>query len=88
MGIIATISDMSEQIVMSCQLQTNSASEINQSIAHISKLAEDSYDQMAELQTNMHELNALATNQAKVLDKFKLAQVTASAAASADTASA
>ncbi len=88
MGIIATISDMSEQIVMSCQLQTNSASEINQSIAHISKLAEDSYDQMAELQTNMHELNALATNQAKVLDKFKLAQVTASAAAPADTASA
>ena len=57
MGIIATISDMSEQIVMSCQQQTNSASEINQSIAHISKLAEDSYDQMAELQTNMHELN-------------------------------
>ena len=73
MGIIATISDMSEQIVMSCQQQTNSASEINQSIAHISKLAEDSYDQMAELQTNMHELNDLATNQAKVLGKFKLA---------------
>ena len=63
----------SEQIVMSCQQQTNSASEINQSIAHISKLAEDSYDQMAELQTNMHELNDLATNQAKVLGKFKLA---------------
>lgn len=73
MGIIATISDMSEQIVMSCQQQTNSASEINQSIAHISKLAEDSYDQMSELQTNMHELNDLATNQARVLGKFKLA---------------
>lgn len=77
MGIIATISDMSEQIVMSCQQQTNSASEINQSIAHISKLAEDSYDQMAELQTNMHELNDLATNQAKVLGKFKLAEAAA-----------
>lgn len=77
MGIIATISDMSEQIVMSCQQQTNSASEINQSIAHISKLAEDSYDQMAELQTNMHELNDLATNQAKVLGKFKLADAAA-----------
>ncbi len=80
MGIIATISDMSEQIVMSCQQQTNSASEINQSIAHISKLAEDSYDQMAELQTNMHELNDLATNQAKVLGKFKLAEATAAQA--------
>ena len=64
-------------IVMSCQQQTNSASEINQSIAHISKLAEDSYDQMAELQTNMHELNDLATNQAKVLGKFKLADAAA-----------
>lgn len=80
MGIIATISDMSEQIVMSCQQQTNSASEINQSIAHISKLAEDSYDQMAELQTNMHELNDLATNQAKVLGKFKLAEAAAAQA--------
>ncbi len=80
MGIIATISDMSEQIVMSCQQQTNSASEINQSIAHISKLAEDSYDQMAELQTNMHELNDLATNQAKVLGKFKLADAAAAQA--------
>lgn len=72
MGIIATISDMSEQIVQSCQQQFSSASEINSSIAHISKLAEDSYDQMAELQTNMHALNDLATNQATVLGKFKL----------------
>lgn len=72
MGIIATISDMSEQIVMSCQQQTSSASEINQSIAHISKLAEDSYEQMAELQTNMDALNNLATNQAEVIGKFQL----------------
>lgn len=72
MGIIATISDMSEQIVQSCQQQFSSASEINLSIANISKLAEDSYEQMAELQTNMHALNDLATNQATVLDKFKL----------------
>ena len=74
MGIIATISDMSEQIVQSCQEQTNSASEINQSIAHISKLAEDSYEQMGDLQTNMHTLNDLATNQAAVLNKFQLKQ--------------
>lgn len=74
MGIIATISDMSEQIVMSCQQQSSSASEINQSIAHISKLAEDSYDQMNELQTNMHALNALATNQAAALGKFRLSE--------------
>lgn len=72
MGIIATISDMSEQIVMSCQQQTSSASEINQSIAHISKLAEDSYEQMAELQTNMDELNNLATNQSQEISKFQL----------------
>lgn len=72
MGIIATISDMSEQIVQSCQQQFSSASEINSSIAHISKLAEDSYDQMTELQSNMYALNDLATNQATVLSKFKL----------------
>lgn len=72
MGIIATISDMSEQIVQSCQQQSNAASEINRSIAHISRLAEDSYDQMSELQTNMHALNELATNQAQVLGKFQL----------------
>lgn len=72
MGIIATISDMSEQIVQSCQQQFSSASEINLSIAHISKLAEDSYEQMTELQSNMHALNDLATNQATVLGKFKL----------------
>ena len=72
MGIIATISDMSEQIVMSCQQQTSSASEINQSIAHISKLAEDSYEQMTELQTNMDELNNLATNQSQEISKFQL----------------
>lgn len=72
MGIIATISDMSEQIVQSCQQQFSSASEINLSIAHISKLAEDSYEQMAGLQTNMQALDDLASNQATVLSKFKL----------------
>lgn len=72
MGIIATISDMSEQIVMSCQQQSSSAADINSSIAHISKLAEDSYEQMSELQTNMHQLNDLATNQANVIGKFTL----------------
>ena len=80
MGIIATISDMSEQIVMSCQQQSSSATEINSSIAHISKLAEDSYEQMSELQTNMDELNNLATNQAKVIGKFQLAKVETPAA--------
>lgn len=72
MGIIATISDMSEQIVMSCQQQTSSAAEINSSIAHISKLAEDSYEQMSELSHNMNQLGDLATNQAEVIGKFKL----------------
>lgn len=72
MGIIATISDMSEQIVASCQTQSSSAADINLSIAHISKLAEDSYEQMSELQTNMHQLNDLATNQANVIGKFTL----------------
>ena len=82
MGIIATISDMSEQIVQSCQQQTSAASEINQSIAHISRLAEDSYDQMSELQSNMHALNDLATNQAQVLGKFQLKAVNTAASSS------
>lgn len=87
MGIIATISDMSEQIVQSCQQQTSAASEINQSIAHISRLAEDSYDQMSELQSNMHTLNDLATNQAQVLGKFQLKAVnTAASSSDANTA--
>lgn len=88
MGIIATISDMSEQIVQSCQQQSSAASEINQSIAHISRLAEDSYDQMSELQSNMHALNDLATNQAQVLGKFQLKHTAPAAAAASATAAA
>lgn len=72
MGIIATISDMSEQIVESCQQQANSASEINLSIANILKLTEDSYDNMTNIHSSMSELDSLAYKQSVLLDKFSL----------------
>lgn len=72
MGIIATISDMSEQIVTSCQMQSSSASNINTSIANISKLADSSNKQMNDLKTSMTDLDNLANKQANILQKFKL----------------
>ena len=72
MGIIATISDMSEQIVESCQQQANSASEINLSIANILKLTEDSYENMTNIHSSMSELDSLADKQSMLLDKFSL----------------
>lgn len=72
MGIIATISDMSEQIVNSCQEQANSASEINHSIANILKLSEDNYENMINLNSSMSELNVLSTQQETLIKKFKI----------------
>lgn len=72
MGIIATITDMSEQIVTSCQTQSQSATEINNSIENISKLADDSYNRMLAVQKSMQELDNLAEKQSKILDQFHM----------------
>lgn len=72
MGIIATITDMSEQIVTSCQTQSQSATDINNSIENISKLADDSYNRMVAVQKSMQELDILAEKQSKILDQFSM----------------
>lgn len=75
MGIIATISDMSEQIVSSCEQQAASAGEINRSIANISKLTEDSYEQISGIHASMSELDEPASSQAQVLQRFTLSRM-------------
>lgn len=71
MGIIATISDMSEQIVASCNQQAASAGEINQSIENITHLAQNSYDKMQEIHSSMGDLDLLASRQSSVIQQFK-----------------
>ncbi|MCI7785607.1 MAG: methyl-accepting chemotaxis protein, partial [Succinivibrio sp.] len=44
MGIIATITDMSEQIVQSCQQQTDIATDVNHSITNINTITEECFD--------------------------------------------
>ena len=63
---------MSEQIVTSCQTQSQSATEINNSIENISKLADDSYNRMLAVQKSMQELDNLAEKQSKILDQFHM----------------
>lgn len=72
MGIIATISDMSEQIVDSCQNQAHSAGDITMTIANINKLTEDCYEKMSDLHESMQSLDMLANVQQKELNRFKL----------------
>ncbi len=72
MGIIATISDMSEQIVQSCNQQAVNARDINQSIENISNLAENSTQNMQFIHGTTGDLDSLASRQAEVIRQFKL----------------
>lgn len=72
MGIIATISDMSEQIVQSCQIQSSSAANINNSISNISELVDDSFKMVSDIHDSMRELHDLAQAQSDILDKFDM----------------
>ncbi len=72
MGIIATISDMSEQIVDSCQEQSARTSEVNLSIANINKLTEDNYQHITMAQEELCSIRDLARTQEELLNRFNL----------------
>ena len=70
MGIIATITDMSEQIVQSCQEQTDIAAEVNHSISNINSLTEECYDHIQISKQNVHKIRKMAQDQVANLSVF------------------
>ena len=72
MGIIATISDMSEQIVSSCQMQSQQAAEVNQSIENINQITADNFVHIAAVQQSSREISTLAIAQEQALSHFAL----------------
>ena len=71
MGIIATITDMSEQIVQSCQQQTDIATDVNHSITNINTITEECFDHITDSKEKVHEIRVLAQNQVENLSTFK-----------------
>ncbi|MGN0916417.1 MAG: methyl-accepting chemotaxis protein [Succinivibrio sp.] len=70
MGIIATITDMSEQIVQSCQEQTSIAADVNQSITNINSITEDCFNNINDSKQKVHEIRMMAQNQVENLMAF------------------
>ncbi len=71
MGFIATITDMSEQIVSSCQEQSHIASDVNQAIANINHINSKCFDHINSTKLTVHEIRQLAQNQVENLSEFK-----------------
>ena len=72
MGIIATITDMSEQIVQSCQQQTDIATDVNHSITNINTITEECFDHITDSKQQVNEIRVLAQNQVENLSTFKI----------------
>lgn len=86
MGIIATISDMSEQIVDSCQTQSEQTAEVSRSITNINGITEENYDHIMNVRERIHEIRELATAQEETLSRFRLQAPSAEREDSADSA--
>lgn len=71
MGIIATITDMSEQIVHSCQEQSAIASDVNHAINNINSITDECFVNITDSKQNVHEIKELAQNQVDNLSTFK-----------------
>ncbi len=71
MGTIATISDMSEQIVNFCQMQSSQTGDVNNAIADINHLAETGSDYLSQIQKNISFLSSMSRDQSEELAKFK-----------------
>ena len=71
MGIIATITDMSEQIVQSCQQQTDISTDVNHSITNINSITEECFVHITDSKQQVHEIRVLAQNQVENLSTFK-----------------
>ncbi len=72
MGTIATISDMSEQIVNFCQMQSNQTGEVNSAIADINHLAETGSEYLTELEKSISYLGNMSESQSDELKRFKV----------------
>ena len=70
MGIIATITDMSEQIVQSCQEQTSIAADVNHSIENINAITEECFTHIDDTKQSVHQIRNLAQNQVEKLSSF------------------
>ena len=70
MGIIATITDMSEQIVQSCQEQTSIAADVNHSIENINAITEECFEHIDDTKQSVHKIRNLAQNQVENLSAF------------------
>ncbi len=70
MGIIATISDMSEQIVQSCQEQTSIAADVNSEIENINGITGECYNHIQETKDNVKQIRKMAKNQVKNLSLY------------------
>ncbi len=71
MGTIATISDMSEQIVNFCQMQSSQTGDVNSAIADINHLAETGSDYLSQIETNISFLSSMSRRQSEELAKFR-----------------
>ncbi|MGN0909469.1 MAG: methyl-accepting chemotaxis protein [Succinivibrio sp.] len=71
MGTIATISDMSEQIVNFCQMQSSQTGDVNNAIADINHLAETGSDYLSQIEKNISFLGSMSRRQSEELGKFK-----------------
>lgn len=74
MGIIATITDMSEQIVDSCQMQAEQTSEVTKAIANINNITEGTFDNINEMLGSTRELLSLTQEQEQILSRFTTSQ--------------
>lgn len=72
MGIIATITDMSEQIVDSCTEQTNIAGEVNSEIENINSVTEECFEHIQETKQAVQKIRKMAKNQVKNLSVFTI----------------
>lgn len=71
MGTIATISDMSEQIVEFCQRQSAQTSDVKQSISDINSLAETGSTYLNQLNEGISGIKELSVRQRDYLSSFK-----------------
>ncbi|GAA5214963.1 methyl-accepting chemotaxis protein [Corallincola platygyrae] len=71
-GIITQISDMSSQIAAAAEEQQCTAEEITRNINHISDISDENYQGIEDITQRSSELERLAHDQDKLVDRFKL----------------
>lgn len=72
MGYIATIEQMTSQIVESAHQQEIATKEINQNITRITALADQNYDGMCNIQKSSEVIDSIAKEQTDIVNMFKI----------------